>query len=305
MKGFNLSAFAVKERAITLFLLLAIAGAGLLAFTRLGRAEDPSFVVKIMTVTAVWPGATANEMQAQVADRLEKRLQELAHYDRTETSSRPGLMTMKVFLKDNTPPAEVPDEFYQVRKKLSDEARHLPRGVLGPIFDDEYSDVYFSLYAVKAKDLPHREVVQEAERLRQRLTRVAGVQKVKLLGEREQRLFVEISYQRLATLGVSAQTLFSALATHNDVTPAGFVEAAGPRVYLRMDGAITGTEALRAIPLPIPGKTLTVGDVAEVRYGYEDPPSLLIREGGEPTVMLGVVMQPRYNGLNLGQDLKA
>src|SRR6185436_17903738 len=143
-----------------------------------------------------------------VADRLEKRPQELEHYDRSETTARPGLMTMKVFLKDNTPPKEVPEEFYQVRKKLGDEARFLPRGVLGPIFDDEYSDVYFSLYAIKSADLPHRELVQEADRLRQRFTRVPGVQKVKLLGEQEQKIFVEISYQRLATLGFSVQSLF-------------------------------------------------------------------------------------------------
>jgi multidrug efflux pump subunit AcrB len=304
MSGFNLSALAVKEKAITLFLLIAIAAAGLLAFSRLGRAEDPTFVVKIMTVTAVWPGATAEEMQNQVADRLEKRLQELEHYDRAETSSRPGLMTMKVYLKDNTPPKEVPEEFYQVRKKLADEARFLPRGVLGPIFDDEYSDVYFSLYAVKAADLPHRELVQEAERLRQRLTRVPGVQKVKLLGERDQKIFVEISYQRLATLGLSAQALFSAIATHNDVTPSGFVETTGPRVYLRVDGAISDIESIRSIPLPIPGRSLTVGDVAEVRKGYEDPASLQIREGGEPSLILGVVMHKRYNGLTLGEDLR-
>src|SRR5437868_15506020 len=120
MNRFNLSALAVKERAITLFFLIAVAAAGLLAFSRLGRAADPTFVVKIMTVTAVWPGATADEMQNQVADRLEKRLQELEHYDRTETTARPGLMTMKVFLRDNAPPAEVPGEFYQARKKLSD-----------------------------------------------------------------------------------------------------------------------------------------------------------------------------------------
>ena len=305
MSRFNLSALAVKERAITLFLLIATAAAGLLAFSRLGRAEDPTFVVKIMTVTAVWPGATAEEMQNQVADRLEKRLQELEHYDRTETSSRPGLMTMKVYLKDNTPPARVPGEFYQVRKKLGDEARFLPRGVLGPIFNDEYSDVFFSLYALKAADLPHRDLVQDAERLRQRLTRVAGVQKVKIIGEQTQKIFVEISYQRLATLGLGAPQLFGAIARHNDVTPSGFVEADGPRVYLRVDGAITDIEAVRSIPLPVPGRTLTVGDVAEVRQGYEDPPSFQIRESGEPALILGVVMRRRYNGLTLGRDLAA
>lgn len=303
MNRFNLSALAVKERAITLFLLIAIAAAGVLAFSKLGRAEDPTFVVKIMTVTAVWPGATAEEMQNQVADCLEKRLQELEHYDRTETSSRPGLMTMKVYLKDNTPPKEVPEEFYQVRKKLADEARFLPRGVLGPIFNDEYSDVFFSLYSLKAADLPHRDLVQDAERLRQRLTRVPGVQKVKIMGEQAQRIFIEISYERLATLGVSAQALFSAIAQHNDVTPSGFVEAGGPRVYLRVDGAISDLESVRSIPLSVPGRTLTVGDVAEVRKGYEDPPSYLIREGGDPALILGVVMHKRYNGLTLGKDL--
>lgn len=305
MNRFNLSALAVKERAITLFLLIAVAAAGLLAFSRLGRAEDPTFVVKIMTVTAVWPGATAEEMQNQVAGRLEKRLQELEHYDRAETSSRPGLMTMKVYLKDNTPPKEVPEEFYQVRKKLGDEARFLPRGVLGPIFNDEYSDVFFSLYALKAAALPHRDLVQDAERLRQRLTRVPGVQKVKIMGEQDQKIFVEISYQRLATLGLSAQSLFSAIASHNDVTPSGFVEASGPRVYLRLDGAVTDLDSVRSIPLPVPGKTLTVGDVAEVRRGYEDPPTFQIHEAGEPALILGVVMHKRYNGLTLGKDLAA
>ncbi len=303
MNRFNLSALAVKERAVTLFLLIAIAAAGLLAFNKLGRAEDPTFVVKIMTVTAVWPGATAEEMQNQVADRLEKRLQELEHYDRTETTSRPGLMTMKVYLKDNAPPKEVPEEFYQVRKKLADEARFLPRGVLGPIFNDEYTDVYCSLYALKATDLPHRDLVQDGERLRQRLTRVPGVQKVKIMGEQDQKIFVEISYQRLATLGLSAQALFSAIAQHNDVTPSGFVEADGPRVYLRVDGAITDIESVRSIPLPVPGKTLTVGDVAEVRKGYEDPPTFQIRERGEPALILGVVMHKGYNGLTLGKAL--
>jgi multidrug efflux pump subunit AcrB len=303
MNRFNLSALAVKERAVTLFLLIAIAAAGLLAFSKLGRAEDPTFVVKIMTVTAVWPGATAEEMQNQVADRLEKRLQELEHYDRTETTSRPGLMTMKVYLKDNAPPKEVPEEFYQVRKKLADEARFLPRGVLGPIFNDEYTDVYCSLYALKAADLPQRDLVQDGERLRQRLTRVPGVQKVKIMGEQNQKIFVEISYQRLATLGLSAQALFGAIAQHNDVTPSGFVEADGPRVYLRVDGAITDIESVRSIPLPVPGRTLTVGDVAEVRKGYEDPPTFQIRERGEPALILGVVMHKGYNGLTLGQDL--
>jgi multidrug efflux pump subunit AcrB len=154
MAGFNLSALAVRERAITLFLIIAIAVAGGFAFLKLGRAEDPSFTVKVMTVTAIWDGATAQEMQKQVGDRLEKRLQELDYYDRVETAARPGLITMKLYFKDSTPPSEVPDQFYQVRKKLHDEEINLPRGVVGPIVNDEYSDVYFALFSLEAKNLP-------------------------------------------------------------------------------------------------------------------------------------------------------
>jgi multidrug efflux pump subunit AcrB len=193
MSGFNLSALAVRERAVTLFLLIALTGAGFFAFEKLGRAEDPAFTVKVMTVSAAWPGATAEEMQRQVADPLEKRLQELVYYDRAETTVRPGLMVTKVIFKDAMPPAKLPSEFYQTRKKLSDQASSLPRGVLGPLFNDEFSDIYFALYAVQAKGLPHRELVLRAEDLRQRLLRVPGVEKINILGEQAQKIFVEIS----------------------------------------------------------------------------------------------------------------
>ena len=161
MTRFNLSAFAVRERAITLFMIIVIMVAGGDAFLRLGRAEDPKFTVKTMTVTARWPGATAKEMQEQVGDRLEKRLQELEFYDRVETSAYPGMLLMKLQLKDSTPPKDVPDEFYQTRKKLGDEKINLPKGVIGPILNDEFSDVYFAMYALKAKGLLTRSVICE------------------------------------------------------------------------------------------------------------------------------------------------
>ena len=200
MTGFNLSAWAVRERTLTLFFILAVLIAGAFAFLHLGRAEDPQFTVKVMTVAAHWPGATAKEMVEQVGDRLEKRLQELAYYDRAETAAYPGMILMKVFFQDYTPPARVPEEFYQARKKLGDEAGNLPRGVIGPLLNDEFSDVYFALYALKANGLPHRQLVLEAETIRQRLLRVQGVEKVNILGEQAQRIDVEISYQRPATL---------------------------------------------------------------------------------------------------------
>jgi len=190
MTGFNLSALAVRERSVTLFLLVAICIAGVVAFLTLGRAEDPAFTIKQMTVVTAWPGATAKEMEDLVAEKLEKRMQELRWYDRTETFTRPGLAFTTVILRDSTPPADVPEEFYQARKKLGDEAAHLPRGVIGPMVNDEYSDVTFALYALKAKGEPQRHLVREAEALRQRLLHVPGVKKVNIIDEQAERIFV-------------------------------------------------------------------------------------------------------------------
>src|SRR2546421_1152620 len=224
MSGFNLSALAVRERSITLFLIIAIAVAGAYAFLKLGRAEDPAFTIKVLTVTTAWPGATAQEMQDLVAEPLEKRVQELRWSDRVETMTRPGLGLMTLTLKDRTPPAEVPEQFYQARKKLSDEARNLPTGALGPFVNDEYSDVTFTLYALKAPGMAPRELVRQAETVRQQLLHVAGVKTVNILGERPERIFVEFSYPRLVTLGVSARDIFAGLQHQNAVTPAGPID---------------------------------------------------------------------------------
>jgi multidrug efflux pump subunit AcrB len=207
MNRFNLSAIAVRERAVTLFFLLLLVAAGAYAFLMLGRAEDPSFTIKTLTVTTAWPGATAREMQDLVAEPLEKRLQELTWYDRVETTTRPGYAYMTVTLKDSTPPYLVQEEFYQARKKLGDEARNLPPGVFGPFVNDEYSDVSFALYALKARGMPMRELVRQAESIRQDLLHVPGIKKINILGERPEQIFVEFSYAKLATLGVSAQDI--------------------------------------------------------------------------------------------------
>ena len=305
MNGFNLSALAVRERSVTLFLLLAISIAGVVAFLELGRAEDPSFTIKQMTVVTAWPGATAKEMEELVAERLEKRMQELRWYDRTETFTRPGLAFTVVVLRDSTPPSEVPEEFYQARKKLGDEANSLPRGVFGPIVNDEYADVTFALYALKAKGEPQRRLVRDAEALRQRLLHVQGVKKVNIIGEQAERIFVEFSYDRLATLGVTPQDIFAALNSRNVVTAAGSIEAKGPQVFIRLDGAINDLEQIRSTPVAAQGRTLQLSDIAEVKRGYEDPATFLIRSNGEPTVLLGVVMREGWNGLDLGKALDA
>jgi multidrug efflux pump subunit AcrB len=300
----NLSAIAVRERAVTLFFILLLAAGGIYAFFTLGRAEDPSFTIKNLTVTAVWPGATAREMQDLVAEPLEKRLQELTWYDRVETTTRPGYAYMTLSLKDSTPPSAVQEQFYQARKKLGDEARNLPPGVLGPFVNDEYSDVSFALYALKAKGMPMRERARRAEVIRQDLLHVPGVKKINILGERPEQIFVDFSYAKLATLGVSAQDIIAALQRHNTVTPAGSIDTKGPQVFIRVNGAYDDVQAIANTPIAAAGRMLKLSDIADVRRGYEDPPTFLIRSQGEPAIMLSVVMQDGWDGLALGKALK-
>jgi multidrug efflux pump subunit AcrB len=300
----NLSALAVRERAVTLFLLLAIAAAGIFSFFKLGRAEDPSFTIKVFTVSAVWPGATAEEMQDLVADPLEKRMQELRSYDRVETFTRQGLAVMMITLKDSTDPRTVPEEFYQARKKLGDEALKLPQGVIGPFINDEYSDVTFALYSVEAPDLPLRQVTREAEALRQRILQVAGVKKIDIVGERPERIFVDFSYARIATLGVNARDILDALVRQNMVTPSGSVDTKGQQVFIRLDGSLNDLQKVKDTPIVAGVRTLKLSDVAEVKRGYEDPPTFLVRHNGAPSLLLSIVMKEGFNGLELGKSLE-
>src|SRR5438309_1463934 len=301
----NLSALAVREKAITLFLLIAIVAAGIFAFLKLGRAEDPTFTIKVFTVAAVWPGATAQEMQDLVAEPLEKRMQELRDYDRVETFTRPGLALMMVSLKDTTRPEDVPEEFYQARKKLGDEAQALPQGVFGPFINDEYSDVTFALYSVEAPDLPPRQVAREAETLRQRMLHVPGVKKVDIVGERPERIFVEFSYERLATLGVNARDVFDALVRENAVTPSGSIDTNAQQVHIRLDGALDDLQKIRDTAVVSGGRTLKLSDIADVKRGYEDPATFLVRHNGQPSLLLSIVMKEGWNGLDLGKALVA
>ncbi|MCC7645335.1 MULTISPECIES: efflux RND transporter permease subunit [unclassified Janthinobacterium] len=301
--GFNLSALAVRERSVTLFLICLISLAGLLSFFKLGRAEDPAFTVKVMTIVTAWPGASAREMQDQVAEKIEKRLQELRWYERAETYTTPGLAFTTLTLLDGTPPEQVQAEFYQARKKAGDEAANLPAGVIGPMINDEYADVTFALYALKAKGEPQRLLVREAETLRQRLLHVPGVKKVNIIGEQAERIYVEFSQERLATLGVRAQDVFAALNGQNALSPAGSVETRGPQVFIRLDGALDALQKIRDTPVAAQGRTLTLSDIATVRRGQEDPASFMVRNGGEPALLLGVVMRDGWNGLDLGKAL--
>jgi len=301
----NLSALAVKERSVTLFFLLAFVIAGTFAYFNLGRAEDPSLTIKVFTVTAAWPGATAQEMQDLVADPLEKRMQELTYYDHVDSYTRPGLAFLTVILKDYTPPDAVQGEFYQGRKKIQDEASRLPQGVLPPALNDEYKDVVFAVYSLEAPGLPPRLLTREGETLRQELLHVDGVEKVNIFGERPERIFVQFSYDRIATLGVSARDIFDALVKQNAVTPSGSIDTQSSQVYIRLDGALNDLEKIRDTPIATGGRTLKLSDIANVERGYEDPATFLVRHNGQPALMLNVVMKEGFNGLELGKSLEA
>ncbi|KUQ59644.1 multidrug transporter, partial [Enterobacter kobei] len=302
---FNLSALAVRERSITLFLIVLVTIAGIYAFFGLGRAEDPPFTVKQMTVISVWPGATAQEMQDQVAEPLEKRLQELKWYDRTETYTRPGMAFITLSLQDKTPPAEVQEEFYQARKKLGDESLNLPAGTIGPMINDEFADVTFALFALKAKGEPQRQLVRDAEAMRQQLLHVPGVKKVNIIGEQAERIYIAFSHDRLATMGLSPQDIFNALNNQNALKAAGSIETRGAQMFIRLDGAFDELQKIRDTPVVAQGKTLRLSDVATVERGYEDPPTMLIRNQHEPALLLGIVMREGWNGLALGKALDA
>ena len=209
MKGFNLSEWAVTHRPLTLFLILLVSLSGISSYMRLGRAEDPDFTVKIMVLSALWPGATADEMQRLVADPIEKKLQEVPYFDKVKTYSRPGSVVMQLNLVDSMPPPQVKECFYQVRKRVGDIKLNLPSGVIGPFFNDEFGDVDSLLYVLTGQDFTQRELKDEAERIRQTLLRVPAVTKVRFYGEQAECIFVELNHAKLATLGVTAQTVLS------------------------------------------------------------------------------------------------
>ena len=300
----NLSALAVRERSVTLFFLLLSVVAGFYAFSSLGRAEDPAFTVRAMVVSVVWPGATPEVLQNQVVDRLEKRIQEVVYFDNIETTIRPGQAAMVIRFLDSTPSEKVSDLFYQVRKRMLDERPNLPQGVIGPIVNDDFADVYFSLLALTAPGMPMRELTREAESIRDRLQRLPGLQKAQLLAERPERVYLEFDQDRLNNLGLSAEEVLQAIEANNRLQPLGFVDLAGPRVYVRSNIDLSDLERLTSVPLRIGDQLITVSDLAEVRLGYEDPLSYIVRSNGEDAILLGVVMRAGENGLEFGERLR-
>ncbi|MEA2923071.1 MAG: multidrug efflux pump, partial [Alphaproteobacteria bacterium] len=304
MKHFNLSEWAITHRALVLFTILLLATAGIYSYRNLGRAEDPSFTIKTMVVQVSWPGATASEMQTQVTDKIEKKLQQLPYLDRIETYSQPSVSFIRVTLTDKTPPSQVKELWYQVRKKVGDVRGDLPPGIVGPNFNDEYGDVYSALYMLTADGLTLAELKARAEDIRQTLLRVAGVNKVDIIGERPEKIFIEFSHAKLATLGVTPQQIFESVAKQNAVVSGGSVETSADRINLRVTGAFSGVAAIAAVPVQADGHSFRLGDIATVKRGYEDPPTFLVRQDGKPALGLGVSMQDGANIITLGENLK-
>ena len=305
MSRFNLSAWAIRHPQLIAFLILAIGVAGALAYWRLGRAEDPDFTIKVAVITVEWPGATTAEMQSQVADRVEKKLQELPWLDKIDTYSKPSFAAISLTFRDSTPPREVPILFLVLRKKMADLLPDLPNGVLGPAINDDFGDVDSVLYTIVGDGASYAQLKDVAKAFRKRLQRVPDVTKVDLYGDQAERIFVELSHSKLATLGVPLQALFDSIAKQNALAPAGEFQTDAQRMPVRVTGAQQGAEAVAETPVFAGGQTFRLGDVAKVSHGYEDPPSFLIRAQGQPALEVGVVMQKGANILALGEALDA
>ncbi len=301
---FNLSEIAVRNPAVVLFLIIATGLGGIWAYLNLGRAEDPNFTVKTMVVQALWPGATSDEVQRLVAEPLEKRLQEMPELDYVRTYSRPGQVVLQVQLKDSTRGRAATEAWYQVRKKLGDSRIELPQGVIGPFFNDEYGDVFSAVYMLTGDGATRADLKRQAETLRRSLLRVPDVAKVVLVGDVPERIYVEISYRKLATLGIPAETIFNAIGEQNVMTSAGAIDTDADRIEVRVSGAFTGEEAIRAVPVEADGKTFRLGDIADIRRGYEDPPAFLVMHRGKAAVGVAVAMAENANVLELGRNLE-
>ena len=303
MSRFNVSAWAVAHPALVLFLIVMLGTAGLFSYRSLGRGEDPSFTIKLVVVTAMWPGATAAEMQTQVADPIEKKMQELPFIDKVTTYSKSGFTAMQVAFKDNTPARDVQQLFYQLRKKLSDIKDDLPSGLIGPSVNDEWGDVDSILYMLTADGADYAQMKKVAEAFRQRLLKVKNVTKVNLYGTQDEKIFVEFSHAKLATLGITPDQLFQSLARQNAVVPAGILETTAQRVPLRVTGALDGVKAVAETPVEANGRVFRVGDIATITHGFADPPDFQVRQKSKQGIGIGIVMAKGANILELGPDV--
>jgi multidrug efflux pump len=302
-KSLNLSEWALKHQQMVVFLMLLLGIAGVLAYTRLGQKEDPEFTVKAMLVQAYWPGSSAQQMAEQVTDKLEKKLQEVAEIDYTTSYAKPGITQITIGLRDDTPPQAVPQVWYQVRKKLSDIQHTLPQGVKGPFFNDEFGDTFGNLYAITGDGFGYAELRDFADAARNEFLRVADVNKVELTGAQDEKIYIEASNAKLASLGIDPTLIQSTLASTNTVAAAGTVLTGTEQVRLAVSGEFDSVESIRNIGIRAGERSFRLGDIADVKRGVVEPATSKMRFNGHPAIGLAVSMRKGGDVIRLGEQL--
>ena len=305
MKRFNLSEWALEHRSLVLYAMVVIALFGIVSYTRLGQSEDPPFTFKVMVIRTNWPGATARQVEEQITDKIEKKLQEAPNLDVIQSYSKPGESLVFFRMKDSAPPSAVPETWYEVRKKIGDMRQTLPAGIQGPYFNDEFGDVYGNVYALTGEGFSYADLKKYADRIRAELLRVPDVAKVEFFGEQEEKVYIELSNTRLATLGVDVQTIVNALATQNAIAPAGAFDTPSDKIYLRTSGDFDSVEAIRETTIRANGRLFRIGDIARVFRGYADPPQPKMRFQGREALGIGVSMVKGGDIIELGTHLDA
>src|SRR5258707_12648292 len=305
MNQFNASAWALEHKSFVGFLMVLLSLAGLLSYGQLGRDEDPPLTIKVMVVRAIWPGATAEDTAREVTDRLEKALQSLQWIDYISSYTKPGEATLMVQLKDQTPPSAVPDQWYQVHKKISDIRHTLPLGTQGPFFNDEFGDVYAVIYAFTSDGFTYRELRDTVESVRSELLRVPNVGKVDLIGVQNEVVYVDFSTRELAGRGIDTEQLAESLRAQNAVNPSGVLETSRDRVTVRVSGQLNTTANIEQLSVNANGRLVPLRDLATVTRSYEDPPSTLFRYNGQPAIGLAVRMAKGGNILQVGNSIAA
>ena len=303
MNQFNASTWALEHKSFVGFLMVLLSLAGLLSYGQLGRDEDPPLTIKVMVVRAIWPGATAEDTAREVTDRLEKALQSLQWIDYISSYTKPGEATLMVQLKDQTPPSAVPDQWYQVHKKISDIRHTLPLGTQGPFFNDEFGDVYAVIYAFTSDGFSYRELRDTVESVRSELLRVRNVGKVDLIGVQNEVVYIDFSTRELAGRGINPDQLAEALRAQNAVNASGVLEASHDRVAVRVSGQLNSVANIEQVSVSVNGRLVPLRDLATVSRSYEDPPTPLFRYNGQPAIGLGVGMVKGGNILEFGKAI--
>ena len=303
-RGINISRWALEHRALTRYLLVVLLVLGVAAYFQLGQDEDPPFTFRAMAIRVFWPGATAQQVAEQVTDKLEKTLQEVPYADRIRSYSKPGEALILFQVQDSSPPKEMPQIWYSVRKKLGDIRGTLPAGVSGPFFNDEFGDVYGSIYALSADGFSYAELKDHADQVRQRLLKVKNVRKVAIFGAQDEKVFVEISQKRLAQLGLDFTQVLAQLGQQNAVESGGTITAPTDSIQVRVAGQFNSLDDLRQFPIRANGSAFKLGDIATIERATIDPPQVKVRDRGKEVIALGVSMAPGGDIIALGRALE-